>query len=490
MSQQTPYAVFRNADAPKTGDEVSERIGLMLLAALSGHSGAARPSYAVAGTYWWNTTNSKPYFYDGAADREVLAGADAAAMRTALGLVIGANVQAYDAELAALAGLVSAADRLPYFTGLGAAALATFTAFGRSLVDDADASAARATLGLGTLATQEPGSVEITGGSVTGITDLAIADGGTGASTAAAARTNLGLAIGTDVQAFNANLSALAGLTGSASKLAYFTGAGAMALADLSAFGRSLVDDADAATARATLGLGTAAVATLTTSTTDRTAGRVLKVGDGGIGGAIILTGTTALHERNLPPGNYSYPAPSVPGGPESAGWTHSLLVLESGTGATPSKLLISARVTSTTSVVNSRAWIGWHAANSTDPILWFPLPVAGAMVAAVSQSSGVPTGGVFETASNANGFYERRADGVLECWTTLTASASAGVTWTFPAAFSAAPVVTGTAVATVLSAVCLDAAPGTTSATLSARDKTDARRADTIHVKATGRWF
>jgi len=34
-------------------------------------------------------------------------------------------------------------------------------------------------------------SVSITGGSVTGITDLAVADGGTGASTAAGARTNL-----------------------------------------------------------------------------------------------------------------------------------------------------------------------------------------------------------------------------------------------------------------------------------------------------------
>lgn len=51
----------------------------------------------------------------------------------------------------------------------------------------------RTSLGLGTMALQNAGTVAITGGSITGITDLAIADGGTGAGTAANARTNLGL---------------------------------------------------------------------------------------------------------------------------------------------------------------------------------------------------------------------------------------------------------------------------------------------------------
>ena len=55
--------------------------------------------------------------------------------------------------------------------------------------------------GLGTIATQASSNVSITGGSITGITDLAVADGGTGSSTASGARTNLGLVIGTDVLA-------------------------------------------------------------------------------------------------------------------------------------------------------------------------------------------------------------------------------------------------------------------------------------------------
>jgi hypothetical protein len=85
---------------------------------------------------------------------------------------------------------------------------ANFLTVANNLSDLNNAGTARTNLGLGTVATQASDNVSITGGSVTGITDLAVADGGTGASSASAARTNLGLVIGTDVQAFDADLIA------------------------------------------------------------------------------------------------------------------------------------------------------------------------------------------------------------------------------------------------------------------------------------------
>lgn len=55
--------------------------------------------------------------------------------------------------LGVLGGLLPAADKLPYFTGTNAGALAPLTEFGRSLLDDLDAAAALNTLGLGTPST-------------------------------------------------------------------------------------------------------------------------------------------------------------------------------------------------------------------------------------------------------------------------------------------------------------------------------------------------
>lgn len=68
MSQQSPFLLFRTADAPKTHDATAARGQLLHDAELSSHSGATSPAYAVAGTKWWDTSVSPALLkvYDGA----------------------------------------------------------------------------------------------------------------------------------------------------------------------------------------------------------------------------------------------------------------------------------------------------------------------------------------------------------------------------------------------------------------------------------------
>ncbi len=91
-------------------------------------------------------------------------------------------------------------------------------------------------------------------------TAIPIANGGTNAATAAAARTNLGLVIGTDVQAFDAGLQSISGLVTAADTMIYTTGPDVYTTTPLTAFSRTLLDDTTASTARTTLGLGSIAV--------------------------------------------------------------------------------------------------------------------------------------------------------------------------------------------------------------------------------------
>lgn len=97
-----------------------------------------------------------------------------------------------DTKLSALSttSTVSGSDKLYKIDGTPSSQAITATNLIHGLLT-LSPSSSRTDLGLGNIATQAASSVTITGGAITGITDLAVADGGTGASTAAGARTNL-----------------------------------------------------------------------------------------------------------------------------------------------------------------------------------------------------------------------------------------------------------------------------------------------------------
>jgi hypothetical protein len=183
-------------------------------------------------------------------------------------------------------------------------------------------------------------SVKITGGTITGITDLAVADGGTGGSDAATARTNLGLVPGTDVQAYDAGLLSIAGLTTAADRMIYTTASNTYAVATLTAAGRALLDDANASAQRTTLGLG--GLATLdvldednmaTNSATRPPSQQSVKayvdaaaVTAGGVGSYVFAHRATATAYGASVAGSSLYPAGAIYSGIVSAGTAGALL--------------------------------------------------------------------------------------------------------------------------------------------------------------------
>jgi hypothetical protein len=187
--------------------------------------------------------------------------ATAALARTALGLAIGTDVQAYDAQLADLAGLTVTKGNIAVANGSNWVALGVGTD-GKILTADAASAAGIKweTGGVGggapadatylTLGTNATLSVERV---LTAGTNISFTDAGAGST--------LTVAIS------DAELNALAGLTSAADKVPYFTGSGTASVADFSSVARTLVAQTSQANMRSTgLGLGTASVLAETTT--------------------------------------------------------------------------------------------------------------------------------------------------------------------------------------------------------------------------------
>ena len=210
----------------------------------------------------------------------------------------------------------------------------------------------------------------------------------------------------------------------------------------------------------------------------DDTAGKLMAVGAFGLGGE-ILRETSDILDPDLPTAfYYALSAANSPFGNGhflsskfSDGFSYRLFIEQ---GSAPDMHL---------AVEHSSVWSDWFMLYSQRNIL-----------GTVSQSSGDPTGAIIETGSNANGRYRRYADGTQICNHVLTSSASAAVTWTYPAAFAGSATADISTLGTVV-----DAGTGLTSVNVSSRSGTsvnlqavdDAGRiAAAMQLIAVGRWF
>lgn len=222
------------------------------------------------------------------------------------------DAQPRDATLDAISGLLLAADKIIYGIGPDQAALADLTAYARTFLAAANAAGARAVLGLGALST----AGTINNSNWLG-DDLAVINGGTGASNASDARANLGVIIGTNVQAFSANLATFAGIAPSANVQSLLAAADYAAIrtllslvigtnvqaysANLTTFAgiapsanvQSILGAANYAAIRTLLGLGSLAL--LNTINGSNWSGVDLAVADGGTGASTATAARTNL---------------------------------------------------------------------------------------------------------------------------------------------------------------------------------------------------
>jgi hypothetical protein len=235
------------------------------------------------------------------------------------------------------------------------------------------------------------------------------------------------------------------------------------------------------------------------TGSHDATAGRVARnFATGGLFGWGVAQGGslgTAVVDANaaVVAGLYATSASTVNLPPVPAGTQVGLLEVLAGSGGDA----LHQRWTTNSANGNVRSWqrrsLGgvWQT--------WALIFNQSTVLGTVSTVAGQPTRAVIERGSNANGEFVRFADGTQICTRSgLSAAAvstalgavfrSGDVTWTYPAAFAAAPVVSGQA--EDIDAWLTAALPGTTNVSVRLLSAVSKTAATALRVTAVGRWL
>lgn len=301
----TPFArtILDDTDALSVRTTISAQEFNSNLTALSSVAASANVLPYFTGTSTMGSTSLTSF------GRTLIGSSGAPAARTSLGVYSTTETdtaistgldtrQPLDATLTAFAALSTSANTIPYFTGVDAVSTTSLTPFARGLLGNADAATMRTTLSVPETSTVQPLDATLTAFAnlVTANNTMPYFTGVDTVSTTTLtpfARTILDDTDSASVRAtigaqpLDATLTALAGVTTAADQLIYSTGSDAFTTTTFTGYGRSIVAGADAAAVRTTLGLGAAAVRGVTST------GNVIAE-TSSTGAAQITKGTTA----------------------------------------------------------------------------------------------------------------------------------------------------------------------------------------------------